>query len=629
MRTTNTLAPSFDNAAAFADPFADLASVAMPISVPAMLRHAEFFAVTNETLREAFNRIAAYFLTDLDIQGDTLGQDEIADQRQYLLHTADIDAFQLESGLSLLTYGNQYTSVMLPFTRYLSCPKSSCRTQFAFEEFSTRPEYKFRWQNGFHGRCSSCGYDGDFGNPIDVGDEAAPIILKSWNPHDIRPIFNESTGRTCAYDWVIPADFRSEVRMGYNRFVLGSTPWEFLKAALNDENVRMTPEFVHHWREPALAGLRFRGIGVPRAIINYRQLYYTQIVRRMNEVLALGHIVPLRVVSPANTSGRDADAGDILRTQYLGDLRSRVMQMWANHRADPTSIHVSPIPLQLQSLGADARQLIPADIMNQGQEVLLNGSGVPVEFYRMSMQTQNAPVGLRLIDRVWAPFVSGLNRQLQFIANRLQTLLRWSKSRVTRSSVRLVDAIELNQLRVQMAQASLLSRTTALKTVDADFAAETRQKLEDQRIEQIAQAKFQKEMDAYAFADQLGEAQPGMMPQQPQPGQPGADGQMVQAGGGGAAGPQMAGTPAGSDPLAGILPQPGQKIDPQDLYGRAQAAAQTMIQMPDSDRFSKLQEIRKSNPVFHAMVKGQLDEIRSSARSQGQKLMLQQQGAPQ
>lgn len=627
---TPDIATSFDGATPYADPFVDVASAAMPVSVPAMLRHAEWFAVRDETFREALNRVAAYFVTDVEIDGE-LGQDEKDAQKDFLEQEMGIVPRLVEATLSHLVYGNQYTSIIQPIVRYLVCPK--CSTQYRAEEAVIRKKF-IKWSGGkFKGKCKACNFDGVFGGgpepgqPLDIPDESRPPIFKSWNPHDIRIVYNAHSGETEAYDWVIPADFRNEVKQGTNEYVLISTPWDELQAAASDMNVRYGRDYVHHWREPALAGLRFRGVGVPRAIINFRQLYHCQVLRRMNEVLALGHVVPVRVVSPMPGPGRGVEDGDVLKTGFMGDIKSQWQQIVANHRADPASMHFSPIPLQMQALGADARQLIPADILNQSLDVLLNGSGVPVDFYKMSMQTQAAPVGLRLIERYWSPLVAGLNTLLAFTNRRLQFLKKWEKSVYRLASVRLVDSIEMNQLRVQMAQAGLTSKTQALKTVELDFRDETRQKLEDARIEQVEQAEFQAKMDAYAFSRQLAEAVPtgGMAPPGGQPGQPAPGGGDPAQAQGGAPQGDPSQSPA-ADPLTGVAPTPGVPIDPQELESRAQAAAQMLLQLPESQRFSKLQEIKKNNDQFHKLVRGHMDEMRSKMRSQGQQIVAQQSG---
>jgi len=623
---TAGIAPSFDGAAPFADPYLDVASTAMPLSIPAMLRHAEWFSVTNETFREALNKVAAYFVTDIEIEGD-LGDDEKRNQKDYLKDQMRLMSSLVEASLNRLVYGNQYTSVVQPITRYLVCPK--CHTQYrAAEVIQHQKRFEFEWKQAFHCKCLSCGHKGKFGGganggPLDLPDESRPPIIKVWNPHDIRHVYVEYLGRATKFDWVMPADVRTEIKQGTNLETLIETPWDHIQAALNDENVRFDEDYIHHSREPGLNGLRMRGWGVPRAIINFRRLFHIQILYRMNEVLALGHIVPIRVVSPKTTAGRGMEDGDILKMSFMGDLRARFNQIVANHRADPNSIHYSPTALQMDALGADAKQLIPADLIKLAQETLLNGSGVPIEFYNMSMGTQVAPVGLRLIERYWAPLVDGLNELLSFIQRRMQFLKKWEKSTYKLASVRVIDSIELNQLKVQMAQAGLMSRSSALQAVESDFRTETKKKLEDMRIEQTEQADYQQKMDAFSFGRQLAEATPvgglsqGAPPAQGGGGDPSQQGQPAPG--------QAPGVPAGADPMAGIMPQPGARIDPQELESRADAAVQVLLQLDESTRFSKLQEIRKNNQLFHKIVTGKLDEKRREMRSEGQRLVQSQQ----
>lgn len=639
-RQPPTLVPAYDAIAPFSDPFADIAAAVMPISVPAMLRHAEFFSIADETLRSAYNRMAAYFLTDLKLTGD-LGEDEKKTQKEYLVKRAKVIQFGHEAGLSFLTYGNQYTSVFPPVIRYVVCPSQlktgpraghACGARWRFAEFNTHPIFSYSWKSGIYGRCPNCDYSGVFHDknrpPHDEIDDAKPLILISWNPHDIRIVWNEFTRKAEAFDWVIPADVRTDVRMGYNKPLLENTPWEWLMAALGDMNIRFNEDQIHHWREPALAGVRSRGVGIPRAITNYRQIYYARILRRMNEVLALGHVVPMRVISPSNTPGRSGE-GDILRTGFMGDVRSRVNRMIANWRADPSSVQFSPIALQFQSLGADARNLIPNDILTQAQDVLLNGSDVPVDFYRLSMTTQNAPVGLRLIEAVWAPYVTGLNALIGFIGNRAQFLLKWPKTGYEFERVTLVDSVEKTQLRVQMAQAGLLSRSTATREVDVDFEEETRQKMLDQRTEQRLQQEFDDENEAFAFSRQMAGLQagapPGGVPGAAGPGGAPQQGGPAGSGPAGAGGAQQAGQP-GFDPMS-LVPQPGTRIDPDEMLSRADQMAQYLLGIPDAQRHGILQQIAKTNSMFHKVVKGQLEEQRSQARSKGQQLVLQQQGA--
>ncbi len=631
--------PQFDNVAPFADPFADIASVTMPASVPAMLRHAEFFSVAQETLRAAYNRVSAYFLTDVKVIGD-LGDDEKDKHLDYLHNDLSIHEFLHISAVDYLTYGASYTSVFKPFVRYIVCPRSGCGVSYRLAEFNSRPEYAYSWGDGIRGRCPACKYSGVFADktrrPVDIEDESKPLHLHRWNPHDMRINWVEATRRAAAFDWMIPGDVRTEIRTGTNKAAIEETPWEWIVASLNDENVRFKADQLHYWSDPALAGLRFRGVGVPRAIINYRLLFYIQVLRRMNEALALGHVVPFRVISPSNVpgGGDPTGVGNVLKLSNLGDMKSRVMAMYALHRKDPNSVHYSPVPLQMQALGADARQLIPNDIMNQGLETLLNGIDCPTDFYRLSMTTQAAPVALRLMDRLWSPFNAGRNRLLSFVGKRAQYLKRWEKARYELEPVDVVDSVENATLIQQMVQAGTVSRTTGLNQIKKDFKEETRQKIRDMQIENEIQSEAQTEQDTFAFGQQLAQATP-TAPQPGQLGQPAGPGGAPAGPGGqpptGGAAPdagQAAGVPPGQDPLQSLLPQPGQPVTPEEWLGRAQAAAKFLLTVPEGQRFGRLKEIKDVNPLFHGLVKGQLEQMRSKARSQGQALVMAQ-GGPQ
>jgi hypothetical protein len=162
------IAPQFDGVAPFADPFTDLASVVMPMSVPAMLRHAEFFANADATLRGAYERVVAYFLTDIVVDGE-LGEDERDKQKEYLIDRTGVIPFLFEHGLNHLVYGNAFLTASMAFTRYVKCPR--CQVQYRLTEFQRNPKCSYRWSSGVYGKCFACGYGGVFavvGVTIDV-----------------------------------------------------------------------------------------------------------------------------------------------------------------------------------------------------------------------------------------------------------------------------------------------------------------------------------------------------------------------------------------------------------------------------------------------------------------------------
>lgn len=622
----------------FPDPFLDIAAQALPVSIQAMLRHAEFLAITNPTFREALNKIAAYFVTDIEIDGE-ISREEKEKYINYLKYDMSILSNLTQTALNLLVYGNCYISVIPRFIRFVVCPK--CQSQFRLEEVIFNEDFRFRWAPGFYLKCLICKFEGDFRKPKDVLDETKPPIYKLWNVHDIRIVNSEWTDTNSAYHWIIPASQRDAIRNGRNLHALLDTPWEVIEAILNNKDLEYPADYILHIRESQLCGLRFGGVGVPRSIVNFRLLYLIQAINRMNEVLAFGHIAPIRVISPADsTLSSFSQGGGLLQAVPLQAIRRRIEEIIANHRNDPNSINFSPIPIQMQALGADARQFVAADIITHYQETLLNGVGVPVEFYRANMQTQAAPVALRLLERYWSPLVSELNRVLDFVGKKLKFLKNWQDIRIRLKPVRLADAVEMSVLRVQMANAGLISRTTALQQVDADFVEETRKKFEEMKIEMQEESKARQESELFAFSKQLGQIAQSPQQQQVQqqdqqqgqpaagPAQQGATPDQAAAAGGGQVAPgqtgAMIGTIKDQASLQRFIPRIGERIDPQEYASRVQMVANFLLTLAEPERLAMLRAVREANDAFHSAVLGTMEKIRRDAANKGKQIVLQQ-----
>lgn len=620
----------FSSTSGWPDPFNDAASRMMPSSLPAMLRHSEAFGLQQPTFRAALERLAAYFLTDLELSGDKISDIEIREYKDELVEDAGIMGFLLNAAIGMLVYGNVWCSVLEPFKRMLRCPRRGCGAVYGFDQFAAdenKHVFNFAWKDAFTGRCPACSYVGDFGKPIDKADRSTPVIFRIWNPYDIRPNYVEWEGRSSEYVWAIPSEFRTSIKSG-KIYDLAATPWEVLQAVINNEDFKFSKDFVFHWTDSVLPGVRSRGIGISRAIVNYRTMYYIQTLMRFSEALAMAHITPFRMVSPK--AGIGGDAGDVLKNLSQSNMQSQFMGMLARHKKDPHTWHYSPVPLEYQALGADARQLTPKELLDFGNDTLLNGAGMPVDLYKGNLQVQAAPVGLRLFERFNQQMVQGYNRLTAFAVNRVVAYKRWEPIKAKLASVTVVDSIEKSQLVVQMAMSGALSQGKALKVVGADYADETRRKADEQLTAAIIQQEFQDKTDALGLGTQVAQQTNPLLPvlqgqqgQQQGGGQQGQQPQSGQAQGqpGQAQGQQPQGQPA--------TPSPTDKLDPQQYMSMADAWAQWLDSLPEGNRIGPMTTLKKTNSAFHAAVKAALEKLRSSDRSQGQQMMRQQRGAQQ
>jgi hypothetical protein len=118
----NTLGRGAQSDERFPDPFCDVASLSMPESIQTALRWCEYIMNANGPYRQAVDRVVSYFITDVEI-GDfgenTVGREEKEKFRVFLEETLGIKNALHSVAMDYLTYGNSFTSLIIPFRRYL------------------------------------------------------------------------------------------------------------------------------------------------------------------------------------------------------------------------------------------------------------------------------------------------------------------------------------------------------------------------------------------------------------------------------------------------------------------------------------------------------------------------------
>ncbi len=610
---------------AFPDPYLDYASTQMPRSIYDVLRWCEFVWITYGTYRMAARRVVRYFLTRIELTDAS--DDEKEKFETFLEEDLRIMEELATSGDNLMAYGNDFVSVYVPFRRYLRCPH--CHIE--------RPigQIQYRWQQfKFLGTCSNpkCKHEVEFVR-VDRRslDQDKPKIVH-WPAHEMRILYNQVSKKS-VYLWEIPPLYKDMIKRG-NTFYLESTPWEIIEAIKDDVLFRFHDEQIFHLKDEIISGVRHYGWGIPLIMGNFKQAWYIQVLKRYNEAIALDYIIPFRVITPAPGSSREADP---LLHMNLNTFYSRVMGMFRQHRRDPTSIHALPFGVNLQMLGADAKNLAPTDLIDKATDEFLNAQGVPAELYRGSLQWQAMPVALRLFERTWVSLVNGLNSQINWLFRRLSDLQNWENLKGRLQPVTLADDLEKKQIQLQLAAGKQISQQTALAPFGINFRDEIKRMLEEEEYSQEEMAKFQEDMAQKQELQQvMAQGAMGM-------GMPGAAGAMPGAPGvppGQMGGPAPADPAQGGDPAqAGAAPMPmspSQQVmaasssgpagtTPEDLAQQAEQLAYQLLSMPYEMRKSELLKIKKSNETLHAIVISKMEKIRQDAQTQGGYQVLQQQ----
>lgn len=615
----------------FPDPFCDVASLSMPESIQVALRWCEYIANANGPYRQAIDRVVSYFITDVEISDlgeNTIGREEKEKYRVFLEETIGIKNVLHIVALDYLIYGNSFTSLLVPFRRYLSCRK--CAFEAPLRKIHGSAAFNFKWQEfQFHATCPKCGYTGEWKHIDRRSGEADDIRVKRWSPHEIDIIWDPYSTE-CAYIWKIPPDYRNLIKEGHLHY-LEHASWEVIQAIKEDKHLMFDKDVIYHAREDALAGMRNRGWGISRILVNFRQAWYYQILQRYNEAIALDYVVPFRVLTPGSRGG-DPQSGDPVHTINLSSFTARVQGMIRARRVDPARWNVLPFPVEYQSLGGDATQLAPKDLIEQGFDTLMKCIGMPVELMNGTLSFQAAPAALRLFEANWSHLPHNLNIFLRNLIQRISTAMSWEPVNAKLQRVTHADDLNRQMAKLQLMQGQMISKSTGLKSVGLDYEEETKRMLEEERIYAEEQNRMQKEMEQEQQMQDITE-----------------QAQMIQ--GAGDPGASATGMPpdaaAGGAALAGGAPQPGampgpppSPVDqflsqrqnspnvprtPEDMQTQAQLLAQQILQLPEAQKDSELIKLKRSDQFMHSLVSSIIDDIRQQAKTQGGAQVMAQQ----
>jgi hypothetical protein len=612
----------------FPTPFLDQATQAMPTDLRSALSWSEYIWMSNPTYRMSQERIAAYFLTDLEVSSaddDTaVGDDEKDKWLDFCNNTLAVPAVIQALDLDKACYGNGFASLAVPFKRMLVSELS--RSQMAFAEMVGHPRFKLAYDAGANKFTANDPLANDQRCTWTIEDLPdnleQKLKVKLWSPHEIEIIHDPWTG-DCDYVWKIPAHYKQEIRRG-NMHLLERAPKQVLAAIAANKWFMFERDALFHMKEPTLSGILSRGWGLSRVMANFRDVWYVQVLRRYNEAIAMDYVIPFRVITPEvrSGSGQSGLTTDPLLSSNMGGFGAAVRSMLRRRRRNPTEWHMLPFPVQYQALGGDAKQLAPAELLDQAYDILLNAGGAPAQLYRGTLELQTAPVSLRLFEATHHALVHGNNQFLRWLVKQTSQLLSFKQIELRMQRVTMADDFQKTMTAMQLYMGQQLSGGSAFRMLGLDWAAEQRRIAEEAGYAGRLQAEVQEEQSQAAFGEQIakGQAGPGGAPP------------------GGAAPPAGGAAPAGGgDPAAqGGAPSPVQSlmstnqnvaITPLELEQQADGLATELLGLPETQRLSELRMLKQQSEVLHALVSAKLDQRRSSARSAGQAMLLGQQGA--
>lgn len=468
----------------YPSPFFDLAHTYLPTSVKQMFQWCRYFYLTNPLIATVVNKMAEYPVTDIIIDSDNKGLKE--KWEGYFEEDISLRSTLVDIGLFYTCYGNSPISLSFPFVKWLKCEK--CRA----EEKATLATYKFR-SCKFHLTCKKCKHEG----PAEVRDQflavtkGARLIL--WNPEDIDVQYNELTGETVYY-YTLPTHLKNAIRVG-RREVVDRSPQIYIDAVREKKVVVLDPDNVYHLRRPSiLTGRLNRGWGTPLLLPVLKDTFYLQLMKKAQEAVLLERMLPLNVISPAQS----VPGVNPYEATDLSQWREHVMQEIIKWRRDPLYIPVMPLALNHQTIGGDGRALLLNNEMRQISDVIMAGIGCPPELVWGGLSWSGSNVSLRILENQFLRYLAGLLRFVQsFVIRRTAAHLGWPEIDVRFKAFKMADDLQRKAFIFQANQVKLVSDTTMRQEMDLNpeeedelLKSEVKRRLESVEHQQLAEAQI-------------------------------------------------------------------------------------------------------------------------------------------
>jgi hypothetical protein len=453
----------------YANPLATIATKDIPVNIKQLFRLCRFYYHQDALLGALVDKMSEYPITQLVIQektGENLTE-KAREKWDYLLNVGlDVRAVMKTINTDKYVYGNGFYYIYLPFVRYCVC--QSCGADIPIKQIadiSVVPSMEGK-TFGLKGRgvCPRCG--GAAGRArvfkiIDRKSEARQgLRLVRLNPMRMSLEYNPISGERVWY--YQPQDnLRDGMTYGV-RAIIDTTEMRFLEASYRQQRVKMNLDRMWVAQADGTPGL-WEGWGIPPLFRVLEDVYYYKILRRANEALAQEHVTPLRVVSPAGT-------GDVSpqRTMNLADWQHKLRAELHKFKGDPNHILISPIPLNVEQIGGQARVMMVAAEMEAAARVIAAGLGCPIEMIWGGLNWSGASVSLRVLENHFINDRENNERLLKFLVPKLSQYYRMPKVDVKLAEFKMADDVQQQANAVNLMMQGFLSRRSVINEMGYD-----------------------------------------------------------------------------------------------------------------------------------------------------------------
>ena len=535
--------------------------------------------------RQVQKRIVRWFITDFEFPGK--GSDsEKEDLRKYLKDVLDLPAKLLELGDDWGCYGNAFMRFHYPFIRYVVDKRGGLLKLYPLYQFPpdkvTFDLNKLTYKVPDPVTSYKTTIDLPFFDAVDRNRNGIKLIR--MDPRYMRIIYNELSD-TAKYIYKFNPYTKEQVRKG-NILVVNTTPYYMLNAMSKNADLRFKDGEVFHFKGPTISGISYSDWGMPELMANFGQIYQIMCYLKADEAIARDFITPFRLFLPPPQSGQT----DLIATTDGLLFQDQMSKIIENRRKDPTSIYALPMAVTYQEVGGTGKQYTPKDLLEYQTDQLLNGCGCPRELYTLSLQTAQIPTALRLVQNSAWFIYNNFNKCTQWVTKKVLDYTKSEQIEIRWQEPQMADNMENMNLLVQLVNGGVLPYDTIFKRFGlydavSEIVKRRKQDLEVDIKTQKAQEDMQRKQEAQAILHQNLEDETSAMP----------------------------GGMPGAMPIT-------------DKYQQAADIAQQWLRMPEGPRRQSMSTLRGQDIDLYALAKQVMDEQRAQLRSEGERILKDENG---
>ena len=604
----------------FGDPFMLPSTESFPKDIRGTLDLCLYLYGLNRSYGAATNRIATYFITDIEFEGES-NKEERDSLKELLLTTIGVFTKMQRAGMEWAIYGNAFIRCVEPFDRWLVVKRDG---EFhGVIALSSFPEHmvQYNWDRLTYTvpdlekiraipreqrkKGALPTVELEFKDkPSSAPDRFSIVFL---DPRYVT-LDKAHHSDSIQYVYTIPPSMETRIKEG-NLHEVNHTPRKLLEAVKENKDYRFHKGEIFHFHGPDVCGISDSGWICPEILWHYHSLYQLQIYRKADYAIAQDKLVPMKVFTPSFGD----QVGESLLTMMMSQWKGEMQRMIAAHRKDPTVTHALPFKADYNEYGGATQTMTLHDVVQVHTEAFFDGLGIPQELFRGTMMLEQAPIAIQMFEKSYEWMYQMMSGLLRFISSTVQKAMDADEIKLHLKRPSMAYNAEVMQLKLQLAANRELPREDVypdLGITDPAMAA-VRAAVEDQDIQRNLNeinAKFEKEKTQGSMADvAIMAAEQG-----------------AATGGGGApaGGAPAAGAPGGTPDYA---VDPG--ADPLMIDQRAQEVADQWLQMhatqPNSHR-KEMQKCEATNPTLYASAKQAMEKKRSAGASQGRASVGQQ-----